>query len=486
MSTVIYLFNQKVQILTGTAGNNGINIKKSYIETAPEGSIINGIVMDVEAFVGFLKGLVADKKIMEKDTYLVVSSTKFVGRTIELPVLNEKKTLDYIMRDFADIGKTSDSLFGCVTLPGGDKKFRKVYAESIEPDFIKDYVDMFREAGVKLKGIYSGESCLIDFTAKTVAKDSSTFDLIIANDSTLSTVLWVEGAFYHYNSTRSFNNPGTEEYAADIARSVSQLNQFIQTRRIETPLEDVIIAGVNPDDIAMYAEAIREAGISTPVKAFKVRNATGFGSDGYKFVDAVSGLYTHDKKSNFLTRLVNKSTEKEGSAERKRAGYIVFGITVLMIIITALLWFVKSDKEKKFAEIDDYINSPDTVMDVTAHDKVADRNNFLNQQYRSIMDINDNINTYPLGNSTIVGYIDRCASNFAEVDYSSFDANEGRITFQAFSDDVEQINQFIKQLTNENIFKDVDYTGYRFDEYRNKWIINVTCTLAEAAGREEQ
>lgn len=483
MSTVIYLFNQKVQILTGKATKDSISVKKSYIETAPEGSIINGIVMDVELFVGFLKELVESKKLEPKDSLLVVSSTKFVGRTIELPALNEKKTSDYIMRDFADIGKTSDSLYGYINLPGDNKKFKKVYAENIDPEFISDYVEIFAEAGIKLKGIYSGESCLIDFASQTIAKDVSTFDLIIADDTSLITVLWVEGAFYYYNSARTFNTPGTEAYASDIARSVSQLNQFIQTRRIETPLEKVIIAGVDLDDIGMYSEAIREIGINTPVSAFRLRGKNEFNGDEKLFFHAITGLYSNGKNSNFLSRLSTKKTEKASQKEGRKAKFILLCIALIMVGLTSLLWVYKFDKESQLQELDDYINSPMVMMDVLKHDNVATRNNFLNQQYRSISDINDNLYTYPLGNETIIKYIDSCANGYAEVTYSSFDSNNGSLSFTAVAADVEMINQFIKNLASEEIFKDVDYTGYRFDDNNNMWNINVTCILAESAGK---
>ena len=48
---------------------------------------------------------------------------------------------------------------------------------------------------------------------------------------------------------------------------------------------------------------------------------------------------------------------------------------------------------------------------------------------------------------------------------------------------VDDINVFIKALTNEDIFCAVDYTGYSFNEAEGMWDIHVTVTLAESAGR---
>ena len=55
MSTVIYLANQQIQVVTGNLSGKKINIEKSLTGFAPEGSIINGIIMDTDSFVSFVK-----------------------------------------------------------------------------------------------------------------------------------------------------------------------------------------------------------------------------------------------------------------------------------------------------------------------------------------------------------------------------------------------------------------------------------------------
>ena len=44
MSTIVYLSNQQVQVVTGSPGKAKIRIEQSFEAQAPEGSIINGIV----------------------------------------------------------------------------------------------------------------------------------------------------------------------------------------------------------------------------------------------------------------------------------------------------------------------------------------------------------------------------------------------------------------------------------------------------------
>ena len=99
MSTVIYLANQQIQVITGTPGNRKISVADCYTEDAPDGSIINGMIMDADAFVSFMQNFWTTHNLPTKDVILVINSTKFIGKNIEMPPLNSKKTEEFINRE---------------------------------------------------------------------------------------------------------------------------------------------------------------------------------------------------------------------------------------------------------------------------------------------------------------------------------------------------------------------------------------------------
>ena len=100
MSTVIYLANQQIQVITGTPGNRKISVADCYTEDAPDGSIINGMIMDADAFVSFMQNFWTTHNLPTKDVILVINSTKFIGKNIEmpLPVSYTHLTLPTILR----------------------------------------------------------------------------------------------------------------------------------------------------------------------------------------------------------------------------------------------------------------------------------------------------------------------------------------------------------------------------------------------------
>ena len=94
MSIVIYLANSEIQIVEGNAGER-ISIERQLLRKTPEGSIVNGIVTDPDAFALFLKNVFDEKKIPKSDVSLVINSSKFVGQIMTLPPLSPKHTLEY-------------------------------------------------------------------------------------------------------------------------------------------------------------------------------------------------------------------------------------------------------------------------------------------------------------------------------------------------------------------------------------------------------
>lgn len=484
MRTVIYLANQQIQVVTGQSNQKKITVFNSYVEDAPEGSIINGILMDTEVFAEFIKNFWTEHKLPTKDVTLVVNSTKFVGQTIELPSLKDSKTLEYIDREFADIRKEENVVYGYIPLANSDAKIRKIYAESISTDFIQEYIDMFRSAGISLKAIHSGESSLIGLTEMTVASRFDTFVMLIADNMTLTTLLWVNKGFYYFNSVRCFHEQGTEDYAVDVARSVSQIIQFMKANQVEYELESIQLSGIVRGNMELYQTALEQQGITVGVEVFNSSLISSDVEDLQNALHATSGLITDGKHQNFLSQYSGKKKQL-GIGNKIKKEWIVVGVVALvMILLTAVSISVRVMKQKQLAKWEEEVNDSMSQMLLMDYDRLSTRNNFLNRQYEAIDEINENINSYPVCDDAILRTIQKCAGSLAKVEFESFDAEAGIVRVVAKSEDVDTINVFIKELLGQDIFNNVDYTGYSLDDETGFWDIHVVCTLTESAGRD--
>ncbi len=547
MSVVVYLANQQIQVIEGTKSSKGLATIKRYLTLeAPEGSVINGVIMDEDAFVEFLQQAWHEAKLPTRDVILVINSTKFVGRTLELPALNEKTTYEYIGREFAEVGREEvQQIFSYIpigkaepkTSPGErdngktdkskgskDKKpekkhldarakakakakaaaekkekakelvkqkaaakgrLNKYYVEGVNQDYVSDCASIFMQAGLKLSAIYSDGSNLITLCSATSAKRFNTFVLLVADAMTLTTILWVNGSFNYGNTVRCFFDQGTPEYAGDVARSVSQLTQFMKSSQAGSELQGIEIAGVDPADLPMYAEAIESLGTTAPVRLYTPSGNASTDPELQKYLHTVSGLYGAYRTQDFLAKALHHKKESKGSGIDQTLKLFIpsFIVLIIMSIIFIVMSVIKSGKNKQLEVLNEYNERPDVMMDTALFDALQERTDFLVAQYNAINEIDEDILTYPCGNTEVMQVFRTCAAGYADIEFGAFDAKNGTLSITAKASEVEQINKFIRRLMDDETFNEVNYTGYDFVDNEGKWKINITTTLAESVGR---
>ena len=486
MSVSIYLSNQVIQIAVGQRAKNG-SLKKVYTTYAPEGSIINGIIMDGESLGGYLKSYWEQNNLPKKDVFLVLNSNKIAGKNIEIPNMNPKKTLEFILREFADMQRGDDENTLAFIPVGYNKetKLRHLYGESAPKEQLREFMDIFNSFGVKLKGIISGEGSVIGFVGQKLTKGCKTFVVQIANGNLVSNLLFVGGEFKYYSSVRCFNEVGTEGYFEDMARSLNQLWQFMQAQKINSPIERVFMAGISREDMAVYGQTIREQGTDAMCEMLD----TGFGAgtplqmDASNAIFAVSGLFDQGIESNFLTHFSMKA-EKESKLDPRVKKY---GLVVIMALGIMLLAFLASfalrmTRQNRLDELTDYNET--VAPQAMLYDMEAQRRDSLSAKYNSINSVVETIESYPVCNQKVVSILERTAQGYAEIEISSFDADSGKVSFSASSRNENDIYKYIDRLFEEDIFQDVEHTGYTYDAKNDIYMIHVQCIMAESAGRD--
>ena len=93
MSTVIYLANQQIQVITGTPGNRKISVADCYTEDAPDGSIINGMIMDADAFVSFMQNFWTTHNLPTKDVICSIRRKRKSLSTASLQISNRERII---------------------------------------------------------------------------------------------------------------------------------------------------------------------------------------------------------------------------------------------------------------------------------------------------------------------------------------------------------------------------------------------------------
>ncbi|MCR4846148.1 MAG: hypothetical protein K5865_05355 [Eubacterium sp.] len=489
MSVSVYFSNQIVQVAVGKRGKKG-TLQTVYSSVAPEGCIINGIVMDPEVLGNFLNEFWILNNIPKKDVYLVVKSNKIASKNLYIPVLDKKKTFSYITREFSDMQREEEENTIAYTKLKRDNKKKQVeiYAEMAPKEQLREFMNIFSNMGVALKGIISAEGSIIGYVKNTMVRENSTFILQVVNGNLVSNILIVEGEFTYYNSVRCFNEVGTPEYLEDLARSLNQLQQFMSTQKITAPIERIFVAGTENADLSAYNYVVSNQGVNAPCELVN----TGIGDPNLNFqaqraLFAYSGLFDQGIESNFLTNFDAKKEDAKvmDPAMKKRVITIATTLAVMLILFGFFLT-KRLIAKSNYDEYHDYNSSPTTMMKVADYEAaVADRD-AMQKKYNSINTVVETIDSYPVCTDEVIETIEETAKGYADVEILSFDAESGHVSFTAKSKVVGDIYKYIDRLLDEEIFMNVEHTGYTLEEKTNLYNIHVECILAPSVGREEE
>ena len=490
MSVSVYFSNQIIQIAVGSRGRKG-TLRSVYTTMAPEGSIINGIIMNADTLGAHIKQFWEANNLPRKDVYLVVNSNKIAGKNIEVPEMNRKKTVQFIMREFSDMQREDEENILAFTPIGVDRKTRKkhLYSELAPKEQLREFMHIFANMGITLKGIISGEGSIIGYAQMTLASKTKNFILQIVNGNLVSNVLFVDGIFRYYNSVRCFNDPGTPEYMDDLARSLNQLEQFMNAEKINSQMDRIYVAGTNYNNLNIYNQVVRDHGVDSPVELVN----TGLSKDSQllhesqKALFAVSGLFDQGVDSNFLTNFSLKEDDGNQIDPATKARIVSVVTTLIcMLVLFGIALTLRLIRESKYKEARDYNNSPMVKMQVEAYDEATERRDNALAKYNSINTLVDTIESYPVCSDEIVEIIEETARGYAQIEILSFNAEQGKVVFSAKAENVNDIYKYIDKLLNEDIFLTVDHTGYTYDDSSKLYNIHVSSTLAESVGRPEK
>ncbi len=487
MSTVIYISNKQIQVVTASGNGPGAKPKQAYTMASPEGSVINGMIMDPDALAPFIKGFFAHNKLSTKDVSLVVNSSKIAGKRIELPAMSPAKTLEFVAREFNDVTRDDTVPVFSYTDLAVEKgsKIKKTYAESVDAEFIKDYIALFNDAGISLKGIYSSEGVMIRTIEQSAGKRCKNFVVQVADDNMLTNVLWAEGSFVYYSGQRCFNEPGTEEYLEECVRALSQLTQFMKANQMDTPIQNIFVAGIKGLDLDVYRQMLSASRIDATVEWFDcgLSQKVGRRFDLTAVLPALAGLFGQDKTNNILTNFNAKKKEKKVDVFWRNSFILIGVIFAVMLCITILVNVRAGKTEEELEGVRAYNENPATLMQLGVYEQAVTDMQEGSDGYNSYINVKNAVETFPIFNENIREPLERCASGYAEIELTSFDAVAGVLSFTANSERVQDINKFIARIQDEDIFSSVSYSGYSLNANNNTWNIHVSCTLAESAGR---
>ena len=484
MSVTVFLSNTNIQIVVGAGTNAGAKVKRLVSVGIPNGAVLNGVVMDENALVSAIQECWKVNKLPKSEVTLILNSPQLRASIIDMPVMPDKKTTEYVQRETKD-GRLAKPVTAWYLLEKNPKqKSQKVIAETTDSQFITTYVGIFARAGIKLIDIHDGVTLAIELLKGSTRNKTVVY--MILDGTSLVTIFFARGQYYYHSTKRVFNQPGLPEFAKEIFSAISEIRQFASAQKLEDSIDEILFAGLGEqqvsrlaDDMADIDNNIKLSAVTCPSYVKAKNNEKQFPY----FVYPIAGL----KKISQVRLDIMTANKKSGDKFIKTRNAMKFIIPAVAIVVTLLLVYggligFGIYKQNQLSALKKENSNPATLANVARYEEITDVIKGVGSRQGGLNLFHDYIDSYPIPDSEINKIITSAATKRSvKVIVNSYDASSGVFSITAQSSEVEKINQFIADLMGMENFERIDYTGYTAINDKNGnsgWQINVVCTLA--------
>ncbi len=484
MSVTVFLSNTNIQIVVGGGSSKGINVKRLVSVSVPGGAVLNGVVMDETALVNAIKECWKLNKLPKSDVKLILNSPQLRANIIDMPLMPDKKTTEYVQREIKDSRLTKP--VSAWYLIGKDSKLKtqKVIGETADAQFIDTYVNIFAKAGIKLVDIHDGVNLAINLLRGMTRNKTVVY--MILDGTSLVTIFFSKGLYYYHSTKRVFNQPGSTEFAREIFGAVSEIRQFASAQKLDDAIEELQFAGLGEQQVVRLAEDMGDIDSNIKLSAVVCPSYVKVKSNAKQFpyfVYPVAGLAKIGSARLDILTANKKSADK--FIKKQNALRVILpsaGFLLLLVIIYATLMLLVMQKQKQLNELNRENSEPQILTDVLRYQDITGVITGVGGRQGGLNMLHLYLDSYPIPDSEVNSIIRQAANKFnVKVIVNSYDAATGVFSIMAESTEVELINQFIAELMKMDKFEKVDYTGYQAinDKDGNSgWQINVVCSLA--------
>ncbi len=489
MGLTVYLSNTDIEVLSGSSNGKSVSVSHVYSKQMPEGSFLNGVITDPDGLEYALMELWNAFKLPKKGIRLVINTSQISVRVLDMPIMSHAKADVYLQREFEERGGEKKKLLGFYVISKDlKKKTMKVCTELCDFEFIDNYVKVFAAAGVTLKEINSGIGVSVNFLKKMKFASGVNSVVMLRDGMTVTAIYLVKGEYFYSTTTRTFNNPGTLEYAGELANTINQIVQFSKSEKVEENISEIYLAGMTPDDSTNVERAV-SMNQSDEMRVFNLKDIKGVKfNDKSDSVDSlfypVAGLMSFSDHQNLL-KLYGKGEVVDRTKRIKIIKLAIPYVIVFMVMLTITLTKVSeySRNKKELNMLETYNNNPANTSRADEYDDLASKASAFSGHVNALRLAETDIESYPLPTEEIKKIIEKAATGLGSVSVKSYDSNSGIVGITATFSDVDMINTFIDRLDSEDCFYSVNYTGYSEISSSGEWVANLQCALSETAGR---
>lgn len=245
METIIYISNTNIEVLSGERKRDAVSVSSYQHIPVATGSIINGVITDDTSI---RQQLLVLKGNGLNECALIIDSTKILAKQIVIPKLKHDQILNYIKGELSQLYDGDDEVIYDYSYLGESETVKgatQIFAVGIEKSFIKSYIDLFEEVGIKLNSIDYAVDVLLRLKDYIPGLLDKSFAITNVDGNNLTSCVFNNGNYVLTSRNRILaNDEETEVFTEQVTSAISALKQFASGAENATPFTDVYFTGL--------------------------------------------------------------------------------------------------------------------------------------------------------------------------------------------------------------------------------------------------
>lgn len=456
MVNSIYCSNEKIQIVTGNTTKNNINVNSYKEIVLPEGTLLNGVILDSETMKIRLEEELKNSAIQDREINLVLDSTSILTKMIKVPSLSSEDVYKIIKMEFETARNKEEFVYDYHVInqknPDGGAT---IFACAVAKTFAQAYVNLFKSIGYRVISIDIVQSAVIKLVENFDLFKDETCTLIINDGSNIILNLFVNGVYMLSTRYRLLEELGSTESINEILGRISVHTQFIATQKLEYKISKIYFCGNYGEGVDISSSLKNVLDIDSSNLAFGNILNNSDNKNICEYIYAVGNIISLKKKSiNLIKQLSVDHEKKEKQKKFRMVVFPIVGLVVVFIGIYLTIFISKMLIDNKIDTLNSYISDSQNLEKYNEYLSYKQQSNNYTKILTELENQDIMMTNYPDLGSGFFGIVEQCASGLMTINQMSYRISEEGIfslEITGVADNVPNIVNFIGNLENNNI-----------------------------------
>lgn len=470
MKSSIYISSEKIEVIGYTNAAKSISVKNYMVCPLPEGTMINGTIIDSAHLVECLSAMRAKKPLLFSEPSLIVDGSSILTKRIDAPKLKKHQYIRLIMDDFADSAEDfEDMVCDYHSLNAGSSA---ILGYVTEKALVDSYISVFGKAEIKLKSIRIGVQSIINYVNSNPALNNKTFILNVIDGVTMLSMIFENGVNVFMSRTRLYSEEN-EQLIQNIFENLSGLIQFEKSQKFNN-ITNSYYMGLSRDALNFMREINPYPDITLEhLDIFRDIDGTDKLPAETHF--ACLNMFLSDDSIDLIHS--RKMLDKIKRLERPKNYWIpvLIGAAVLIALPVVYLNSQVSAVNAKIMQLNTYMTDPAVMQKSTQIDALMEETAHYNDVINQLQEKTELDNSKSLVSNQVLELITSTYRHKVSVTDFDFDENAGVIHVNGVCANQVDAAGYVDALKTNSRINAVKYTGYSYGrdgEY--KFSVDVT------------